>query len=867
MKIPFKLRSTLQTLVAFGLLACLAAALLWYSDAYVNWQPKVYPFALAAVFAGAAALTLYLLRLRDEKRSALAWKTLVSLAIFPGIALVGLSYLINNVFNNGSWARLALSYAIPLSLAYILFQCVLLHVLRKKADRPAVAITAIGLAVIVLASLTKGIGVPYYMKNLYSATVPTLAEGRFASFPELGEVDFTVPGEGNIEQVRDLIREARGNGDDKHFTVLIEDGEYNITQISFDERDHDTTYRSRDGGVILNGGLRLDPKEFTAPGDGILSRLSPEAQKNVKAIDLTELGLTAEDWGKLYSFGGFTTAGKYGDGVGPLPCELFFNGKRCTMARYPNGDEWLKVGEVIDNGDAGETFPTGGGTVRHAEWADMRNPRGGTFMLDKKTAARAAKWTGIEDVWVFGCFKWDWADMSSPVKAVDNAVGALTTEYASTFGFAEGGTYYFYNVLEELDEPGEWYLDRDGGLLYLWPPEGDFENARLDLSLSTETLITGEDLKNMSFTGLTLQGTRGDAIALSGDNLTVEHCLIQNIAGSAVSLDGYNNTASNNEIRHVGAKGITIGGGDAETLTPGNSRAVNNLVHDWPEVIMVYQGGVHLNGTGNLAAHNEFYNSPHTAIFFSGNNHVIEYNLIRNVCMETDDAGAIYSGRSLFSAQGTVIRNNAIFNLGNRGRTPCGIYLDDGLSGVTVENNLLVNVPDSAIAASGRDLEIHGNVIVNAGKPISYDQRMRNGALATDPNFWFYAHSGPGGNMWRDLEASPWQTEPWKVAYPKLAALSTDFAGIEDPGFAANPAGSSVTGNVFVGPNKPRYDESVLRFSTIGPNGLYKNTQMKSLFADAAKGNYCTPSGSKVYDDFPEWQEIPLERVGRTNFF
>jgi len=831
-----KARNVPRVLAALGLGAALAAAMAWYYDVYVNWQPRLFPVAVVALSLGVIALTLWALRAGGERKGlTLLWKTLLSLVVFTGVILIGVSAVINNGIYGGRkpGPTIAASVALPLAAAYIIVLYVRLLRPGKRVSRTGIALIAAGLLAMLLALVGFGIVRPWYLQNHYRAPAPVLPEGQFAPMPELGEADFTVPADGSIEEVRGLIREARANGNEKNFTVLIEDGEYNITQIAFDERDHDTTWRSKDGGVILNGGMRLEPKDFAAW----------DKNANIKVIDLTKLGLSEKDWGKMYSFGAFTTAAMYDGGTGPLACELFFNGRRCTTARYPNGNEWLKIGKVLDNGDSRETYV--GGTVRNAEFDQMRNPRGGAFAMDKETAKRAAGWESIGDIWIFGCFRWDWADMSTPVKSIDNAAGSLTTAYASGYGFKEGATYYIYNVLDELDEPGEWYLDRNTGLLYLWPPEGDFESARIDISLSTETLISGKNLNNMSFIGLTLQGTRGDGMALSGDKLLVDHCLVQNIAGSAISVTGYNNTVSNNEVRHVGREGIVIGGGDAETLTPGNSRAVNNLVHDWPEVVMTYQGGIRVGGTGNLAAHNELYNSRHTAIFFGGNNHVIEYNLIHDVCLETSDAGAIYNGRSWHSAWGTVIRNNVIYNLGSGKHTPDGIYLDDGLAGVTVENNLLVNVPGLALHFSGRDLEAHGNVAVNAGRPVSYDQRTRDGALSDDPDYIWHYHWGKGGQGWDDLVNSPWQTEIWKAAYPKLAAYSIDFDDIEEASFAANPAGSSVTGNVFAGPNKPNVAESVRRFSTIGPNDEY------GLWR------------SRTYWTLPGYENIPLELIGR----
>ena len=843
------MKKTSQTLTALGLAAALPAALAWYYDTYVHWQPKVFPFAVLAVLMASAAFTLFVLWARGGRKAlTLLWKTAISIAVFAGV-LMGVSAVINNGIYGGAspGPRIAASVALPLCGAQIL---VLLTLLLRAIRRPALGIA---MAAIMLLISALGIGGPYYMKEIYKAPVPPgLAEGRFAPMEQTETADFYVGPDGSdsnpgtweapfatIEAALASASAMSRNGN----VIGLLPGEYNIRGIQFGALDRNLTICAMGGEVILNGGMRLDAKDFVkVTWMDALKRLPNAAQ--VVAIDLTKLGLSAEDWGKMYSFGAFTTAGMYDGGVGPLPCELFFNGKRCVTARYPNGEDWLKLGEVLDNGDSRETYQ--GGTVRSATFDEMRNPRGGTFAMDKETAGRAARWATLDDVWMFGCFKWDWADMSTPVKAVDNKKGTVTTAYASGYGFEAGRTYYFYNVLEELDAPGEWYLDRDNGILYLWPPEENLDGARIDLSLSTETLLQGEGLENIVLRGLTLQGTRGDGINLIGNNITVDHCVVRNIAGSAITLDGYNNTASNNEVYRVGKQGISISGGDQATLTPGNSRAVNNLVHDWPEVVMTYQGGVNVHGTGNLAAHNELYNSPHTAMFFGGNNNVLEYNLIHDVCLITDDAGAIYGGRSLFDAQGTAIRYNAIYDLGNPGRHPCGIYLDDGLSGVSVLNNLLVNVPDSAIAISGRDLEVHGNVVVNAGKPISYDQRTRDGALATDPNFWFHAHTGQGGDMWRALAASPWQADVWKQTYPKLAALSTDFADIEEPRFAANPAGSSVTGNVFAGPNKPRYAEGALRFSTIGPNASYG------------------PLRGLRYWTLPGYTDIPVGKIGRT---
>jgi len=827
-----KNRTTIQTLTALGLAIALPAALAWYYDVYVNWEPKIYPFAVIAVILGNSLLTLLALWVRCERKAGmLAWKSLLSAAVFIAI-VIGVSGIINNGIYQGGHPgpTIAAAVSLPLCAAQWL---VLFALLLRKLRKPVVAVC---LAMSFLLGLAC-IGAPWYTKEIYKAPIPALPEGRFAPMPALGEVDFTVPVDGSIEEVRDLIRAARAAGVNRHFTVLIEDGEYSITQIAFDERDYDTTYRSRDGGVTLNGGMSLDPQDFAPWSEN----------ENIKVIDLTALGLGADDWGRMYASAGHSNlAGRYEGGVGPQYSELFYNGERCVLARWPN-EGWLKTGEILDPGDFMEDSGGWPATPEEGErWNELQNPRGGTFIMDKKTAKRAAQWASAEDAWILGMFKYDWAETVTPVQSIDKEKGAVTTAYASNYGFNKGKEYRFYNVLEELDTPGEWYLDRESGMLYVWPLDNDFGSARVDLSLSAETLITGEGAANLSFIGLTLQGTRGDGIVLSGENITVDNCVVRCLGGDGLTLTGNSNTASNNEVYRVGRRGITITGGDREALMPGNSKAVNNLVHDWTELVLTYQGGINVYGSGNLVAHNEIYNSPHVAVFFRGDN-VIEYNLIHDVCLETSDAGAFYAA-GWWGIYGTVIRGNVVYNLGRfsdetkHKHTPNGIYLDELASGVTVENNLLVNIPGMGIhLGGGRDLTVSGNVIVNAGRPVSYDDRSRQGALSGG----WHTPSREGGSAWQGLFNSPWQSDAWKRAYPKLAAAHGDFSKPDDPYFLSNPSGSIVAGNVFVGPNAPRYDESVPRFSEIGPNeeyGVWK---------------------SRNYRTLPGYEMIEIEKAGR----
>ncbi|MGN1443847.1 MAG: right-handed parallel beta-helix repeat-containing protein, partial [Acutalibacteraceae bacterium] len=449
--------------------------------------------------------------------------------------------------------------------------------------------------------------------------------------------------------------------------------------------------------------------------------------------------------------------------------------------------------------------------------ADMKNPRGGTFSADKELTERMKQWTNSDDIWLFGYFQYDWADSTTPLASFDD--NSITTKYASVYGFKEGMPYYFFNVFEELDAEGEWYIDKENLTLYFIPP-ADFENKTIQLSLETEDLITLDKAENITFDGITFCGTRAGAIKGTGDGITVQNCTIKNVGESAIDLEGEKISVENNTITATGKAGVVLTGGDRQTLKDSGNVVTNNLIYDWSQVYQTYQAAVALHGVGGVCSHNEIYNSPHEAITYSGNNHLIEYNVIHDVVLRSSDAGAIYSGRS-WSCYGNVIRYNCIYNIGSDGFAPSGIYFDDALSGQEAYGNLLVNIPGYAfLLGGGRDLTVKNNVIVNAGTPISYDDRAIAGI---EDGGWFAHAKTPGEGLWATLEEVDIHSDEWKEAFPELSMLSNDFNNTDDKAFAPNPADSTVESNVIVNGKKSlgNIAKRVTKYSTVENNTLY----------------------------------------------
>lgn len=705
-----------------------------------------------------------------------------------------------------------------------------------------------------------------YFEN-YPVSAPTIQSAWSETEDEALQGDFYVSPKGNdsnsgtadapfltIERAVEAVK-AADKTDKEEIVILIEAGEYRVDSLALagDGSCKIKYVGYGDGETVINGGISLNAKDFVTAEKypEIARRLSTDPQ-NVLVLDLTQTpyNLTAADWGKLYPIGTYNTADSYkGDTTGPIYSELFINDERQTLARYPDNG-FIYTGEVLATGIEINTSDENG------------NPATDVYRVSSELASRIAGWENKEDVWMYGYWKYDWADGSSPIGKFNSAEGTLSPAYRSFFGTKEGAPYYFYNCLEELTVPGEWYLDRETGILCVYAPENR-EAANYNLSLSLSPVIT-INTDNVTLKNVTVKGSRHNGIEINGNNNTVEGCKVVNVSYGAIVANGSNNTFTRNEIAHVGGGGISVTGGDRATLTYGNNTVHNNLIHDWGEIYRTYRFAVDLNGVGNTCSNNEIFNAPHGAVTYSGSYHVIQYNLIYNVCLSSDDAGAIYAGRN-WTSYGTVIRYNCIHSLGSDGHKPDGIYLDDALSGQTVYGNLLVNIPKYAIhAGGGRDNNIQNNIIVNAGdQAIKYDDRARDGALNGG---WFNEHVAENtGDLWTDLRNSPYKSEIWQEAFPQYKDYSDDFSDGDNPNFVPNPANSLISNNVIADRSGALGDinENVYRFSKVENNDCYNLFRLDKIFSDPENGDYTLGENSSVYNNLPEFVEIPVELIGR----
>jgi len=377
--------------------------------------------------------------------------------------------------------------------------------------------------------------------------------------------------------------------------------------------------------------------------------------------------------------------------------QLFWNGHRQHLARFPNFDP--------DNPYSGGWAMTGDRPAGQEDVIPDKSPNRMFYYRPEHTR----DWAHPEDVEVMIFPKYNWWNHILPIKRIDRARRLVELAEPGLFPITPDSRYYFRNAMEELDSPGEWFLDRRDGTLYFRPP-GDVSKAEVTVPVLDVLVKLEPGAEHIELRDFTLEYWHRNAVVMDqARHCRLAGCTIRHGTGlalrepaiAAVDVSGGSGCqVVGNDLYDVGSHGVLLDGGDRETLAPAGHVADNNYIHH----VGIYfkQGyGIGALGVGNRVSHNLIHDGPRWGIYFRGNDHVIENNHIRHVCVETDDTGAIYAyaNGGNWAQRGTVVRHNYIHDVLGYGRkdrqwlTPYyawGVYLDGSTSGVTVVGNILV---------------------------------------------------------------------------------------------------------------------------------------------------------------------------------
>uniref|UniRef100_UPI003BEF402A right-handed parallel beta-helix repeat-containing protein n=1 Tax=Burkholderia arboris TaxID=488730 RepID=UPI003BEF402A len=357
--------------------------------------------------------------------------------------------------------------------------------------------------------------------------------------------------------------------------------------------------------------------------------------------------------------------------------QLFANDGQQVLARYPNYQ--AAAPGVVFNGSTSQSAIQ----ARAAKWAPSAQGYGYLHSMLN------AKWADQHQI-VYGVGSNGRLSMSAPV-----GNNRLSQGTDTSIEYVEG-------VLDELDAPGEWYLDTTKGVLYFYPPTGmNVSKARFE-GTTTESLIrlVGTEqnpVQNVRIDGLvftkgnyTFMKTtepllrsdwtiyRNGAVFLEGTkDVKITNNVFHDLGNNAIFVSGYNRsvTIDTNEIYNIGASAIAfVGRQDAVRaianssapapsnystapnyanldMTPGpktnnypsDSIATDNLIHDIG-LKEKQVAGVEISMASKITVdHNSIYNTPRAGINIGDGTwggHVIQYNDVFNTVLETGDHGA-----------------------------------------------------------------------------------------------------------------------------------------------------------------------------------------------------------------------------------
>ncbi len=607
-----------------------------------------------------------------------------------------------------------------------------------------------------------------------------------------------------LEKARDTIRDTKTS---ESVHVYIRQGRYfrtqpfELTEADSGRPNSPVVYQAYPGETIrLIGACQVSPDAFTVVSstDSGWDRLDPTARGKCLKADLQKLGIT--NFGQA------------------LQMELSFDGKLMQLARWPNE-----------------------GFVRTTSAENDI-----TFGYDDP---RPQRWLKAVDAYGVGYWRHGWANRVERIAKIDTANKKITLAKSPGYGIQAKKFYYVTNLLEEIDQPGEWYLDREAKILYFWPPT-DVASGDVLLSVLTEPIISTKNASHVSLIGLTIEMGADDGIKISGgQGNRVTDCIIRNMRGSGIVLSGENHGVTWCEIHGIGQTGVVVSGGDRKTLEPGKNFIRHCRIYNFGRWQRTYAPAVRLNGVGNIAANNLLYDAPHSAILFNGNDHLIELNKIHDVCYEVDDAGSVYAGRD-WGLRGNLIRHNFFHHIKSHlpgGNGVHAVYLDDCASGITVQGNVFYEISGRAImCGGGRDNTMDNNVIAKCGSAHFTDRRAR--AWLDKDDSW---------KLLDKIKRYNYTQPPWSQRYPRLAHIL-------DNGYdqAKEPEGCMISRNIGW-KNKRWLEKNGLGgqggfdFYTFGDNIEDQDPH----FVDEANLNLALRDDSPAYS-IPGFQRIPFEKIG-----
>ncbi len=642
--------------------------------------------------------------------------------------------------------------------------------------------------------------------------------------------------------------------------VIFSGGKYPVTEtISFGPNDSGSEtapirYMAKEGEkVVFSGATQLDTKKFKPVSEEIKPRLYEHVREKLVQIDLEEQGIPK-------NLADFTRPGENGQiGSELKPLMITLNGSEQSLARWPNSGY-----NTILSCDPGDTVRNNG-----------NKENGGAIYYSEINPTR---WKDAERLYIEGFFGNDWFAEWTRVDNVDTYNNAINMRYYTQYGFTTGRRWAAINLLEEIDVPGEWYIDPDKMLLYYYPPRELTENDVFEIATLKTNMVNISGAENVIFEGIEFTMTADDPavihsnttggngiyIAKNSKNIVIKDCIISHIGMNGILMDSTDITVDGCVIYDTGFAGMRLeaGCGNGATLTPSNITIKNCDISEPGRDtglngiggIVLKEGTVDVNITNNV-----IHNCENSAIVYHGNGHQMLYNEIYDVVRQTADAGAIYTGRS-WVEYGTAVKYNFFHDIGQKIHystyNETSIFWDDYHAGNEFSYNISVMNNDYCTASvklgGGVDNIVKANTMVASEYDILGEDRSSSQLIDWKNQAMNYLK----------MSTAPFDSPAYVAKYPKMATLLPRLESNNNTLKIEN----TIVDNLTVNCNSSRIASTLIEASEYRDNVTL--TEDEGIFVNPEKLDYRVTKAAKEKYNISEEildEDFDINKIGIIN--